>query len=420
MPCNERRARLLLERGRARVHLRYPFTIRLVDRAVADSALQPITAKLDPGSKKTGLALVRPSSATQSVNVLNLIEIEHRGSQISDNLTKRRGHRKHRRSKLNYRAPRFNNRTRSKGWLAPSLQHRVDGIINLLAKLRKLAPITDLAQELVRFDTQLMQNSDIKGIEYQQGTLQGYEIREYVLEKWGRQCVYCNKRERILNLDHIVPKSRGGSNRPSNLVPACIKCNAIKGNRSIEDFLAHDPARLKHILIFAKTPLKDAAAVNTTRWALWRALTATSLLLVVGTGGRTKYNRHQYGVAKSHVNDAVCVGPMDNVTKITGLNRPLLAIKCMGRGSYRRTRSDAHGFPVGYCMRTKRVYGFGTGDIVRAVVPKGRYQGTYIGRAAIRANGLFDIKTFNGLKFDTSYKNCTLLQRNDGYKYGIK
>ena len=59
MPCSEKRARIMLERGRARIHRMMPFTIRLVDRLQENSVLQPLRLKLDPGSKTTGLALAR-------------------------------------------------------------------------------------------------------------------------------------------------------------------------------------------------------------------------------------------------------------------------------------------------------------------------------------------------------------------------
>ena len=71
MPCTEKRARLLLERRRARGHKVMPFTIRLVDRLVEDSAFQALRVKLDPGSKTTGMALVR-ETAQNGVAVINL------------------------------------------------------------------------------------------------------------------------------------------------------------------------------------------------------------------------------------------------------------------------------------------------------------------------------------------------------------
>jgi RRXRR protein len=125
MPCSHKRAPQFLERGRARVHKRFPFTIRRVDRLQQDSVLQPLTLKIDPGSKTTGIALVR--EAGPRAEVVSLIELEHRGQAIKKKLKQRAAFRRRRRSaNLRYRAPRFNNRRRKKGWLPPSLQHRVD------------------------------------------------------------------------------------------------------------------------------------------------------------------------------------------------------------------------------------------------------------------------------------------------------
>ncbi|MDD4933998.1 MAG: RNA-guided endonuclease IscB, partial [Methylacidiphilaceae bacterium] len=263
MPCSEKRARLLLERGRARVHRMAPFTIRVVDRLQAKSVLQPLRLKIDPGSKTTGLALVRGES-----RVVKLMEIAHRGQSIRDALAQRRAFRRRRRGNLRYRPARFDNRTRPKGWLAPSLRHRVDTVSAWVTRLRRLAPVSAISQELTRFDTQAMQNPEISGVEYQQGTLAGYEVREYLLEKWGRKCAYCGAENTPLEIDHIHPRSRGGSDRVSNLAIVCHDCNQAKGNRPLEEFLAREPERIDRILDQAKDPLKDAAAVNSTRWAL--------------------------------------------------------------------------------------------------------------------------------------------------------
>jgi 5-methylcytosine-specific restriction endonuclease McrA len=101
----------------------------------------------------------------------------------------------------------------TRGWLAPSLQHRVDTTKNLVNRLRSLVPVEFISQELVRFDTQKMENPEVSGVEYQQGTLLGYEVREYLLEKWGRECAYCTDKDTPLQIEHIDPKANGGSNR---------------------------------------------------------------------------------------------------------------------------------------------------------------------------------------------------------------
>jgi len=426
MPCSEKRARLLLARGRARVHRLIPFTIRVVDRRAAESALQPMELKIDPGSKTSGLALVRKSESvntetgevTTTAHVLNLFELIHRGFQISKALTARSQMRRRRRSNLRYRTPRFLNRkNKGNGWLAPSLQHRIDTTLSWVARIRNVAPATRLTQELVRFDMQQLENPEISGVEYQQGELAGYDVREYLLEKWQRQCAYCDASTVPLQIDHIHPKARGGSNRVSNLALACAPCNLKKAAQDIALFLAKDPKRLAKIQAQTKRPLRDAAAVNATRWKLLNALKATGLPVRTGSGGLTKCNRSRLDIPKTHALDAACVGEVDFVEQ---WQKPTLEIKATGRGSYQRTRLTRFGFPRGYLTRQKRIHGFQTGDMVKADVTKGKKIGTYIGRVAVRASGSFNIQTPEGLVQGISHRYCTLIQRSDGYGYSLR
>jgi 5-methylcytosine-specific restriction endonuclease McrA len=426
MPCSEKRARLLLERGRARVHRLVPFTIRLVDREQEGCALQPVRLKLDPGSKATGVALIRESQKVdsdtgevqRSAHVLFLAEIAHRGHAIRDALRQRAAFRRRRRcANLRHRAARFANRRRTQGWLPPSLQHRVDTILSWVRRLCRWTPVSALSQELARFDTRVLQNPEISGIEYQQGELQGYELREYLLEKWGRKCAYCDAQGVPLEIDHIHPRSKGGSDRVSNLTLACRSCNQRKANRDMAEFLAKDPKRLARIEAQAKAPLRDAAAVNSTRWALFHRLKATSLPVEVGTGGRTKWNRARLGIPKAHALDATCVG---EVNAVHGWTAPTLQIKATGRGSYQRTRLTKHGFPRGYLTRSKSAFGFQTGDLVRAVVTTGKKASTYLGRVAIRSSGSFNIQSGCVLVQGIHHRFCKLLQRADGYGYSWK
>ena len=333
MPCTEKRARLLLARGRARVHRLVPMVIRLTDRQIASCDLQPLRLKLDPGSKITGLALVRDT-------------------QVIDAQTD---------------------------------------------EVQTVASVLNLNQ---------------------QGTLFGYELREYLLEKWNRQCAYCDAKDVPLQVEHIRPKAQGGSNRASNLTLACRRCNQKKAARSIEEFLAKDPKRLAKLLINAKKPLRDAAAVNATRWALVNALKATGLPVELASGGETKFNRCTLGIPKTHALDAACVG---TIAAIENWQRPTLTLKATGRGSYQRTRLDKFGFLRGYLMRTKRVHGFGTSDMVRAEVPSGVKAGTHIGRVAVRASGSFNIQSYQDgqsvVVQGISHKHCRVIQRADGYGY---
>jgi len=413
MPCTPKRARQLLERGRAVVDKSYPFTIRIKDRVGGE--LQDIREKIDPGSKTTGIAIVREGGGNKPVKVLGLFELEHRGRQISEALTARRAFRRRRRgANLRYRAPRFDNRGGDRtGWLPPSLQHRIDTTMSWTNRLRKICPLTGIAVERVRFDMQMLESPEISGAGYQQGTLAGYEVREYLLERDGRHCMYCGKTGIPLQVEHVIPRSRGGSNRPSNLVMACEDCNTKKAARPVEEFAKPEVlARIKKQL---KAPLRDAAAVNATRWALWEKLQDTGLPIEASSGGRTKFNRSRLGIPKTHALDAACVGEVEAIAP--GWEKMhTRAIKATGRGAYCRTKLDRYGFPRGYCTRTKSVRGFQTGDMVRAEVPKGKHSGVHVGRVAIRATGSFNVGTFQGI----NWRYCRILQRADGYGYAAR
>jgi 5-methylcytosine-specific restriction endonuclease McrA len=230
MPCHPARARELLDKGRARVHRLNPYTIRLIDRTLQNSSLQPVRLKFDPGATTSGVAIVREDEDTQ--HVLHLAEIEHRGKVVRKHMTQRANYRGRRRSaNLRYRQPRFDNRTRPDGWLPPSLNSRCDNLISWTRRYRRLVPITAVTVEGVCFDMQLLENPTISGVEYQQGTLAGYEVREYLLEKWGRRCAYCDKEHLPLQIEHIQARAKNGSNRISNLCLACEKCNRRKGSK---------------------------------------------------------------------------------------------------------------------------------------------------------------------------------------------
>jgi len=410
MPCSEKRARLLLERGRARVHKMAPFTIRLVDRLQQDSELQPLRLKLDPGSKTTGVAIILDGA--KGSKVIFLGEIIHKPG-IKAKLDQRRALRRSRRNrKTRYRKPRFLNRRRKRGWLPPSLVARVGQTLSAVAKRIVAMPISAISFEHVKFDTQLMQNAEVSGVEYQQGTLQGYEVREYLLEKWGRACVYCGATDVSLETEHIVPRSRGGSDRVSNLTLACHDCNQEKGTQTAEEYGFPD------IQAQAKKPLRDAAMMNATRWRLLERLKETGVPVECGTGARTKMQRIAHGLPKEHYYDALCVGA-STPEVLTSLPSYVQVWSAKGRGTRQMVNSDAYGFPRGKAKSAKQVFGLQTGDMVRADVPKGKYKGTWKGRIAVRAKGTF-VLTSNGQKFDVHHKYCQLIQRNDGWNYGTK
>ncbi len=294
--------------------------------------------------------------------------------------------------------------------------HRVQTILTWVKKLIRFCPITGISQELVRFDTQKMQNPEVSGVEYQQGELADYEVREYLLEQWHRRCAYCGATETRLEIEHIKPKSKSGSDRVSNLAIACHDCNQTKGNQDIEKFLSGKPDSLKRILFQALKPLVDAAAVNSTRWKLYNELKLTGLPVETGSGGLTKYNRCRLGLPKTHWLDAACVGSMDKL--IVETNQPLI-IKSTGHGNRQMCGTNKYGFPVRHRSNQQVHFGFKTGDIVKANVPKGKKAGSYAGRVLCRAKGSFDISTAKGRVSGINHKYCQSIHKKDGYNYSF-
>jgi 5-methylcytosine-specific restriction endonuclease McrA len=412
-PVHPGQARRLLTQGKAAVWRRYPFTI-ILRRALPTAVPQPLRLKIDPGSLVTGLAVVNDATG----HVVWAGELVHRGQRIRAALLARRALRRSRRQRhTRYRPARFANRRRREGWLPPSLESRISNVLTWVRRLCRCAPIAAVSQELVRFDTQLLQHPDIAGVEYQQGELAGYEVREYLLEKWGRVCAYCGATgvhrtgsTPPLQIEHIVPKARGGSNRVSNLALACEPCNTAKGNKTATEFM-HPEVQAQ-----ARRPLKDAAAVNASRWALYRQLQATGLPVEVGTGGRTKWNCTVLGLPKAHWLDAACVGASTpSVLRVAGVVP--LQISATGRESRQMCRMDRFGFPRASAKSGRRVQSFQTGDLVRAVVPSGAKQGTHVGRVAVRASSAFNVTTAAGIIQSIAAKYCQPIHRADGYRY---
>ncbi len=410
MPCSEKRARRLLTQKRAVVHRVAPFTIRLKDRSVRESQVQPVVLKLDPGSHVTGMALVRAeqTDAGPVHHALHLAHLSHRGQQVHEAMGQRARYRRRRRSANGrYRAPRFLNRGRPSGWLPPSLRSRVGNVVTWAKRYQRWLPLTRIEVERVKFDTQLLQNPELSRVDYQRGELVGWEIRSYLLEKFGRRCVYCEATNQPFEIDHVQPRSRGGSNRVSNLVLSCHDCNAAKGKQTAREF-GHPEVEAQ-----ANQPLRDAAAVNSTRVALVEALRLLGLPIGTWSGGRTRWNCDRFGVQKDHALDALCVGDIAGVHAGDGHT---IGIRAQGRGRYGRTLVTDAGFRRGYLLRQKRVKGFATGDLVRAEVPaRLKTMGVHQGRVAIRATGSFRVGKVDGI----NAKYCRLLQRSDGYEISL-
>ena len=404
------KARILLKNRLAVVHKIYPFTIRLKDNSCV-SKDKTYTVKLDPGSKTTGVAITDDKDS-----VVMLAEIEHRGHLIKKDLTSRRMIRRHRRNrKTRYREARFQNRTKPEDWLAPSVKSRANNVINFIKKYKKILNINKVLIERVSFDVaQMTSDTKLWGVAYQQGPLYQTKLKSYLFKKCNGRCVYCgNKAEEI---EHIIPKSKGGTNSPYNLVIACKKCNKLKGKSSLKEFgelMNKDYSHLEP----KKLP-RDASIVQAARNYMVKEITKLVSDTTLHDAWLTKYNRDELGLPKEHYYDALSVGEVPS--KFNFLTDKILLISAKGRGSRQMCRVDKYGFPRTSPKGSKSVKGFQTGDMVKAIVPKGLKQGEYIGKVAVRSSGKFDIQTKTKTIEGINHKYCHLIQRGDGYLYSYK
>lgn len=377
-------ARILIRKKLAVIHKIYPFTIRLRDNSCVSND-KAYTVKIDPGSKHTGIAIVDDKDS-----VVMLAEIEHRGHFIKRDIDKRRSLRQARRQrKTRYRPARFLNRTKPKGWLAPSVKSRADNVINFIKKYKKFLNINKVMIENVSFDTaQMASDNYLVGTGYQQSPLYDTNLREFVFSKTNGRCSYCGAK--ATEIDHIIPRVKGGSNSTFNLTPACRSCNQKKSNKTLKEFgkvMNKDYSHLKP----KKLP-KDASI----------------------------YNRDQLVLPKEHYYDALSVGNIENYKFLID---KVLLISAQGRGSRQMCRVDKYGFPRTSAKASKSVKGFQTGDMVKVIVPKGSNKGEYFGKVAVRSNGKFDIndiKTKTKTIQSVGYKYCHIIQRCDGYLYNYK
>lgn len=414
-PCCEARARRMLDSGKAAVFRMMPFTIILKHSFKEKVKKQKL--KVDPGSHGTGVCITSDNKNTGNT-VVYAANIKHRGEEIKLCLIKRRAARQSRRSRnTRYRKPgNLKNQSAKKsgtGWLPPSLMHRIRTTLTVIKKLMKFCAIDSISVEINKFDPQKMENPEISGIEYQQGTLQGYEVREYLLEKWTRKCAYCGAEDVPLQIEHIVPRSRGGSGRVTNLTLACVPCNKTKDNQTAEEF-GHPDIQKQ-----AKASLKDAAYMNAIRFRLKAELEKLGLPVSDETGSRTKMNRINQGYPKDHWIDAACLG--EDGAKIAIKSWQFLRIISEGHGTRQVQNMNEFGFPKGKPKKgiNLKYFGFQTGDYVEAIVPKGMKKGRYKGKVSCRSTGRFNIKLADDKIQGISYEHMRILQKKDGYNYSI-
>ena len=352
MPCHPARARQLLAKGHAVPHhVKGLFSIRLLHRTRAQATVQDISLNIDPGSDTSGYAVVTDAHDGQR-SVLAAVELKHRTKAIKATMTGRSQRRHTRRSRLRHRAPRYSNRRRQPGTLPPAVDSiRID-TVRVVNALRRLYPVSHIRIERNKFDPQLMQNPDIRGIEYQRGTLYGWQVRAYILDRDGNRCVYCQRKNVRLELDHVRPRATG-TDRVDNLVASCRPCNVRKGNQPIETFLADQPELLQQILArLQRSDLAGTAHVNAALPAIIRELRQLGLPLPLTDATSVSWARQRLNVPKTHCYDAALQG--HDFTSVKSLPSKVLVLHPNNGRSKQKANIDRHGTPVGRPFREQQ------------------------------------------------------------------
>ena len=436
--CSEKSARKLFGERRACIYRYYPQVLILMDadvRVIMPSHHYRI--KIDPGAVTTGITVVEDD------RVILFMQVEHRARQVVDNLTTRRNARRNRRSReTRYRRCKYaragNFQTqRPEGWLPPSQLSIVGNVVTMVNRLIRYLGPCDVSIESIKFDTQLMDDPSIDGKDYQHGTLYGYELKEYLKECYAHTCQYCGgeTNDHRLEWEHMIPKSRGGSDSIKNATLACATCNRDKGNRTPAEWLDElqcqrsselQRQRIVHLekILSGKigaTPYRYAAWANITRWKVVNRIRDTKGVrsIELSTGGRTAFNRHNLRLSKDHHIDALCVGHTISQSGFRNTGQQVLYVKAMGRGTRLRGKLNKCGIIVTkWRDRAKRYNSLQTGDIVHVEIPNGKYVGAYTGRVKIRKSGSHDVtsKQF-GLVTGTQKSVYIIRQRADGYNY---
>ena len=388
MPCTKAKARKLLKENKAVIVDYTPFTIQLTFEC--ENQTQDITLGVDAGSKMVGL------SATTTEKELFSSEVELR-TDIVDKLSTRRQNRRTRRNRLRYRKPRFLNRVsrKKKGWLAPSIEHKINTHLKVIENVHKILPITKIIVETASFDIQKIKNPNISGTEYQQGEMEGWNVREYILFRDNHTCQHCKgkSKDKVLNVHHIESRKIGG-NAPNNLITLCRTCH--------KDYHA-GKINLK---IKRSQSFKDATFMGVMRWTFYNRLKEIYSDVNMTFGYITKNTRITNGLEKSHRVDARCISgnplakPSDEwyyQKKVRCNNRQIHKAKILKNGKKKLNQAP-------YIVKGYRLFDKVSVDGVECFV---------FGR---RATGYFDLRMLDGsvISRSKSYKKLKLLQKRQG------
>ena len=387
MPCKEAKARKLLKENKAKIYKKEPFTIQLL--FMCENQTQDITLGVDAGSKHIGL------SATTKEKELYAADIELR-NDIVDLLSTRRQNRRTRRNRLRYRKPRFNNRVHSKknGWLAPSVEQKIQTHFKVVEDIHKLLPITKIVVETASFDIQKIKNPEIHNEEYQQGEqLEFWNVREYVLFRDNHTCQCCKgkSKDKVLNVHHIESRKTGG-NAPNNLITLCETCHKGYHNGTVEL-----PKTIKRGMSF-----KDATFMGIMRWSFYNRLKEIYPNVFMTYGYITKNIRIKNNLPKDHYIDARCISGNPNAEPL-GYYFYQKKVRCHNRQIHKA--NILKGGKKKLNQASYLVKGFRLFDKVE-------FEGQICFIFARRSSGYFDIRKLNGevISRSASWKKLKLLE----------
>ena len=380
------KVRRMLKSGKAVVVSRCPFTVQLTYEATAH--IQSVTLGVDAGSKHIGL------SVTTKDKVLYEAEVTLRNDIVDLLSTRRQNRRTRRNHKIRYRKARFNNRRRREGWLAPSVQNKIDTHLTVVHNVHKILPIAKIIVEVASFDIQKIKNPAISGIEYQQGEqLNFWNIREYVLFRDGHTCQCCKgkSKDKILNIHHIESRKTGGD-VPNNLITLCETCHKgyHKGTVKL-------PKTIHRGMSF-----RDAAFMGIMRWAFYTKLKEEYPNVNLTYGYITKNTRITNSLPKEHYVDARCISDNPKATS-DGTIFYQRKVRCHNRQIHKNTILKG-----GVRKRNQapyRVMGFRLFDKVR-------WNGQECFIFGRRIDGRFAIRKLDGVKINEqlSYKKIKLIE----------
>ncbi len=383
MPCGPAKARILLKNGKAKVVKRTPFTIQLLHGS--SGYKQAVTLGVDSGYKHIGVSAITDNKELFSA------EVELR-TNIKDLLTEKRMYRRNRRSRLWHRKPRFLNRKRTAGWLAPSVQHKADSHVKLVNFISNLLPITKVVVEVASFDIQKIKNPAISGKDYQNGDQTGFwNAREYVLHRDGHTCQICKgkSKDKILNVHHIKPRSNGGADRPDNLITLCETCHKAYHKGKLE------------LKVRPSKEFKAETFMSMVRWKIVNTLRDLGYAVSHTYGYITKSNRIANSLPKSHATDAFVIAGGSNQQRAD--NYAIRFVRKCNRSLFKSNLLKGGKKKVN---TIKQAFGFQRFDKVM-------FNKIECFIHALRTKGYFDLRTIDGVKVNSSakYTNCSLLER---------